>query len=228
MKADSGMTGVRNKGYWDLYAEAFAQPFQTNALFSSFATNPAITGAYAEAYVRLMIKSVLGQRFRISTGAVTRSQDNRRGLVSVPQCDVIVWDPSELPGIFECGEFALVPLCAVRAIIEIKRTGTKSARSKLTQQLKERQNLLPTMSQMDFVLGVILNDNNDPQPLFNDKHRPAPNWLEEHWLHNNGVPPITRILCNNEPDTAGIMAFIYFLAQVAAHKRQRSTSGTAN
>lgn len=32
MKADSGMTGVRNKGYWDLYAEAFAQPFSDQRL----------------------------------------------------------------------------------------------------------------------------------------------------------------------------------------------------
>jgi len=117
--------------YWNLYAQAFAQPFQTNALFSSFVTNTDITGAYAEAYVRLMIKSMLGHRFRISTGAVTRSQDKSRGLASVPQCDVIVWDPSELPAIFESGEFALVPLFSVRAIIEVKRTGTKSEREAL-------------------------------------------------------------------------------------------------
>ena len=51
--------------FWTLYASAFALPFQDNALFSSFATNPSITGAYAEAYVRSMIKNVLGQRFRI-------------------------------------------------------------------------------------------------------------------------------------------------------------------
>jgi len=74
------------------------------------------------------------------------------------------------------------------------------------------------MSQMDFVLGVILNDNDDPQPLFTDEHKPTPNWLEEHW-RSAGVPPVTRILCNNQPDTNGIMAFIYFLAQVAAFKK---------
>ena len=51
--------------YWNLYAQAFALPFHANALFSSFVTNPAITGAYAEVYVRSMIKNRLGHRFRI-------------------------------------------------------------------------------------------------------------------------------------------------------------------
>ncbi len=211
--------------YWNLYAQAFAQPFQTNALFSSFVTNTDITGAYAEAYVRLMIKSMLGHRFRISTGAVTRSQDKSRGLASVPQCDVIVWDPSELPAIFESGEFALVPLFSVRAIIEVKRTGTKGKRKALTQQLKNRQSLLPTMSDMQFVLGVLVDDN-DPEPWFNDQHKPSPDWLKDYWLSNPGKPPITRILHNNVPDANGIMAFIYFLAQVTSRKKWLATPNT--
>jgi hypothetical protein len=202
--------------YWNLYARAFAQPFQANALFSSFVTNPAITGAYAEAYVRSTIKSMLGQRYRISTGAVTRSQD--RTQANVPQCDVIVWDPSELPAIFESGEFALVPLFSVRAIIEVKRSGTRSEREALTQQLKERQSLLADMSDMQFVLGVLVNDD-DPQPWFNDKRKPSPDWLEDYCLNNPGKPPVTRLLHNNEPDMNGIMAFIYFLAQVASRKK---------
>ena len=70
---------------------------------------------------------------------------------------------------------------------------------------------------MDFVLGIIANDNSDPDPLFNDVQRPSPSWLKEH----SGGPPVTRILCNNKPDTAGIMAFIYFLAQVASNDEDR-------
>jgi hypothetical protein len=73
---------------------------------------------------------------------------------------------------------------------------------------------------MDFVLGVMVNDNDDPQPLFNDEHRPTPDWLQEHWLNTPGVPPVTRILRNNKPDTNGIMAFIYFLAQVASYEKK--------
>lgn len=208
-----------HEDFWNSYACA-AQPFQGNGLFSSFVTNPAITGAYAEAWVRSMIRNMLGQRFRISTGAVIRSMDRKRGLVSVPQCDVIVWDPSELPAVFECGEFALVPLCAVRAIIEIKRTGNKRQRPKLTQQLKERESLLPTSPDYDFLLGVFVNDN-DRQPWFNDEGTLRPDWLADYWLKHSGKPPIVRILHKSKPDTNGIMAFLYFLAQVALRDDDR-------
>lgn len=118
------------------------------------------------------------------------------------------------------------PLFAAKAVIEVKRTGSKAEREGLAEQLKKRQNLLP-VPQMDFVLGIIVNDNDDPQPLFNNERRPAPNWLEEHWLHSAGAAPVTRILCNNKPDTSGIMAFIYFLAQVAAHEKRLAASVTA-
>jgi Domain of unknown function (DUF6602) len=216
------MSGSRSvfDEHWSLYAQAFAQPIQSNSLFSSFIANPAITGSYAEAYVRSMIKSVLGHRFRVSTGAVIRSHDRTRGLATIPQCDVIVWDPSELPAIFEFGEFALVPLFSVRAIIEVKRTGTKSERQALVQQLRQRRALLPTMTDMDFVLGVFINDD-DAQPWFNDGRKPSPDWLKDYCLNNPEEPPVTRMLYKNEPDTNGIMAFIYFLAQVASREKER-------
>src|SRR6266542_1076383 len=103
--------------YWDLYTQAFAQSLQANGLFSSFVTNPCVTGAYAESCVWSLTRSMLGHRFRLSTGAVIRPCDRGRGLSSVMQCDLIVWDPSEMPAIFESSEFALVPLFATRAII---------------------------------------------------------------------------------------------------------------
>jgi hypothetical protein len=194
--------------YWDLYARAFAQPLQANGLFSSFVTNPCVTGAYAEAWLRSMVRNMLGLRFRISTGAVIRATDKTR---KVPQCDLIVWDPSAMPAVFESSDFALVPIFASRAIIEIKRKGNKAERARLKKQLRARQNLLRTVSQMDFVRGGILNDNNDPHPLFDDEHPPT-----ENWVHEQVDPPVIRILCNNQPDRNGIMAFIYFLAQVAS------------
>jgi len=80
--------------YWKSYARAFSHPFQTDGLLSDFVTNPAITGAYAEAYARSTINSMLSDRFRVSTGAVIRACDKMRDLRKVPQCDVIVWDPS--------------------------------------------------------------------------------------------------------------------------------------
>jgi hypothetical protein len=38
--------------HWQAYAEAFAQPLQGDSLVSRFVTNPNVTGAYAEAWIR--------------------------------------------------------------------------------------------------------------------------------------------------------------------------------
>jgi hypothetical protein len=201
--------------YWDAYAEAFAQPLQANGLLAKFVTNPNVTGAYAEAWLRSMTKNMLGHRFRISTGAVIRGADATRGLASVPQCDLIVWDPSEMPAIFESGEFALVPFFAARAVIEIKRT---AKRKELAEQLKERRDRLPAFGP---VLGVVIDH---PQRLF-DQVECTPDWLK-HFKYKAGEqtrynaakePPMTSLLNENARDMVGIMAFIYFLAQLAGY-----------
>ena len=192
--------------HWQAYAEAFAQPLQSNGFVSRFVTNPNVTGAYAEAWIRATVRNMLAHRFRISTGAVIRPTDSYRGLGTVPQCDLIVWDPSELPGIFEYGEFALVPLAATRAIIEIKRT--LPARQDLLDQLRARRKLLPSLEPL---LGVVVSHST---PLFDRECKP--DWFSEP----RPDPPITRLLDDdNRPDTDGILAFIYFLAQVAGHGR---------
>lgn len=210
-KQNAGSAWAAWDQYWDLYAHAFANPIQTNGLLSEFVTNPAVTGAYAEAWVRATVTNMLARHFRISTGAVICPTDGHRGLAQVPQCDLIVWDPSEMPAIFEFGQFALVPMFAVRAIIEVERTFNKK---RLGQQLKDRLKRTP-IPRLDRVLGVVIS------------HRHAqfeedcnPNWLTERSALN---PPITRILDgDNKPDTKGIMAFIYFLAQVAGHDQQHN------
>jgi hypothetical protein len=191
--------------HWVAYAEAFAQPLQANGLVSRFVANGNVTGAYAEAWIRAMAKNMLGQRFRVSTGAVIRSSDRTRGLSRVAQCDLIVWDPSEMPGIFECGDFALVPLAAVRALIEVKRS--VSTPDELAAQLKERSRLVPSRS----VLGIVVSHG---QSLRDFECTPD-------WLKNQGTrSPMTRLLdLHGQPDTNGVMAFIYFLAQVAGHSR---------
>lgn len=206
--SDMSETVKARVAYWDAYAKAFAQPLQGNGLLSTFVTNPNVTGAYAEAWIRSMARNMLSHRFRISTGAVIRQADATRGLVNVPQCDLIVWDPSEMPAIFESAEFALVPYFAARAIIEVKRTGK---REELAQQLIARRELLPALPPA--VLGVIIDH---PEPLF-DQVECRANWLEHYKTEE---PPMTRLLDGNMPDTNGIMAFIYFLAQVAGHKSE--------
>ncbi len=207
-------SGVRGwKEFWDAYAEAFAQPLQNDGLLSAFVMNPNVTGLYAEAWVRSMARRMLGHRFRISTGAVIRSSDSTGKLKDVPQCDLIIWDPSEMPAIFECAEFALVPHFSVRAIIEVKRKVSNP--EDLATQLKDRQARLDNYGP---VLGVVVSHT---KPLFpNGKCRER--WLEDYiWkpgMYVHDRQPMTRLLdTNNKPDTDGIMVFIYFLAQVVAY-----------
>jgi hypothetical protein len=192
--------------HWKAYAEAFVQPLQGNSLVSRFVANPVVTGTYTEAWVRSTARNMLGTKFRISTGAVVRSSAAVRGLQGVQQCDLIVWDPSELPGLFERGEFALVPLASVRAVIELKRR-IRSA-PKLTQQLKRLERLARPAP----VLGVVLRHHS---PLF--ERECTPDWLQQ----DHSEPAVTRLLDrNHRPDTNGVMAYIYFLAQVAGHNRR--------
>lgn len=189
-------------GYWHAYAEGLAQPLQNNGLVSRFVTNGNVTGAFAEAWIRSMAKSMLGRRFRVSTGAVVRPYDQDRGLDNVAQCDLIVWDPSELPGLFECGDFAPVPYAAARAVVEIKRTCSEKM---LRDQLAKLRELVPSYR----VLGIVLSH---PKALFDRVCRP--DWLT---LEGNSLP-LTRILDqDDQPDLDGIMAAIYFFAQLAGH-----------
>lgn len=207
--------------FWDAYAGAFAQPLQNNGLLSAFVTNQNVTGLYAEAWVRSMANSMLGHRFRVSTGAVIRSSDSIGDLRNVPQCDLIIWDPSEIPSIFECAEFALVPHFSVRAIIEVKRK--ESSQKNLAEQLEKLQARLDNYGP---VLGVVVSH---PKPLF-PKELCREFWLEDYksdlGTYERDRQPVTRLLdAENKPDTDGIMAFVYFLAQVGGHTKHSQKAG---
>jgi hypothetical protein len=118
-----------------------------------------------------------------------------------------------LPGLFECGEFALVPIAAARAIIEIKRT--LSTPEKLLDQLRKRRKLIAQRKQ---ILGIVVTH---ASPLFDREC--DPDWLSQP----GSEPAITRLLDDdNRPDTNGIMAFIYFLAQIAGHDRLVLSAGS--
>lgn len=105
--------------------------------------------------------------------------------------------------VFERGDFAPVPFASARAIIEVERT--ISSRSDLIKQLGERRSLAPRGS----LLGVVVNDST---PLLNREC--TPDWLAQE----ESEPAITLLLDDKlQPDTKGVLAFIYFLAQLAGH-----------
>jgi hypothetical protein len=65
------------ESHWRDYAEAFVHSLRANDLLSRFITNSAVTGAYAETWIRFIAKSMLPQ-FRVSTGAIIRPTDLTR------------------------------------------------------------------------------------------------------------------------------------------------------
>jgi hypothetical protein len=193
--------------FWQLYADSFVAPLKSSELLKRFVTNPNVMGLYAEAWIRSLTRSMLPQ-FRISTGAVIRASDLQHNLQEVSQCDLIVWNPSELPAIFEQGDFALVPTHSVHAIIEIKRSCSDI--DSLTKQLQDRRKLLQVKCRQN-LLGVVLEHSNS---LFTGET--APNWLSDgRWIQEY---PLVALLSNKmTPYENDIMALIYFLAQVAGH-----------
>jgi hypothetical protein len=191
--------------FWQLYAESFVAPLKSNSLLRKFVANRTVTGLYAEAWVRSLARNMLPQ-FRISTGAVIRPSDQQGDLQSVYQCDLIIWDPSELPAIFEQGDFALVPTHSVHAIVEIKRTCSDT--SKLVKQLEDRKKLLRLKCRRN-LLGVVLENS---KALFDGVV--GPQWLKDpKWRNNRAL--VCLLSRDLMPHTDDIMAFIYFLAQVA-------------
>lgn len=78
-------------------------------------------GSYREALLRRLLRRVLPDRFRVSTGFIYRwkGQPTR-------QIDVLIWDAQKHSALLEEGELAILTADAVAAIIEVKSTLTAS------------------------------------------------------------------------------------------------------
>lgn len=203
------------KDYWIQFAEAFIAPLRRNELLGNFVSNPSVTGAYAEAWVHSLVATMISN-LSVSTGAVIRTTDieQRRDRRRVPQSDLILWDPTEMPPLFQSGNFALIHTQAARAIIEIKRTLPNT--EELQKQLqKQKMRLLNEYKRN--VLAVVVAHR---RPLFGEGLEP--DWVPKQT--GDGVR-IARLLDSRtyDPDPDGIFALIYFLSYVA---RQSKTTPT--
>ena len=208
---------VDTESYWRRYADAFAAPLRTNDQLGAFISNTAVTGAYAEAWLRSLIGSQL-INLRISTGAIIRTSDetHSRDLRTLPQSDIIIWDPSELPALFVAGDFALVHAQSARAIIEIKRSATDA--EGMQEQLKKQRHRLLVPYRRN-VLGVVLSG---PRSLHEVSI--VPDWVSR--LDPTSAVPVVRLLADDQPtaDADGIFALIYFLNHVVKHPEKETAA----
>src|SRR5713101_7162440 len=72
-------------------------------------------GSYREALLRRLLRRVLPDRFRVSTGFIYRWADDPSR-----QLDVLVWDAQRYSALLEEGELAILTPESVAAIIEVK------------------------------------------------------------------------------------------------------------
>lgn len=193
--------------YWSQIAEAFVQPIRSQELLHRFCRNPNVTGAYAESWVRQIARRMTPY-LTVSTGTVGRPTDARDNDLQGPQCDVLIWDPTQLPPIFECGDFALVHTQAARGIIEVKRTLSCSM-EKFREQLRERRRCL-MHEYKRYVLGVVVSGSFDSdQAIFDTKPGEEERYPDQ--------PPVVRLLNDDftQPDETGIFTLIRLLSEIA-------------
>jgi hypothetical protein len=77
-------------------------------------------GNYREALLRRLLRRVLPDRFRVSTGFIYRWNENPSR-----QLDVLIWDAQEHSALLEEGELVILTPDAVAAIIEVKSSLNK-------------------------------------------------------------------------------------------------------
>lgn len=201
------------KEYWRSLVEGFVHPMRSETLLGRFVSDSNLTGAYAEAWVRSLVRS-MAKQYEVSTGAIIRSSDKiqkRKG----HQCDIIIWDPSELPSPLAVGDFALVPSFSARALIEVKRTDTTA--EKLLKQVEDRRKAMPKRYQ-PYALGVIVRNKT---ALFDGEVHP--DWVAEN---KRGKPKLTRLLMENgEPDLDGIFVLVYMISHLCGHRGVMGSMG---
>jgi hypothetical protein len=76
-------------------------------------------GSYREALLRRLLRRVLPDRFRVSTGFIYRWNEQ-----PTRQVDVLIWDAQNHSALLEEGELAILTADSVAAIIEVKSTLT--------------------------------------------------------------------------------------------------------
>jgi hypothetical protein len=95
-------------------------------------------GSYREELLRGLLKRILPRRYEATTGFIEGCPR---------QLDIIVWDVENYAPLFMEQNFVVVPLAAVRAVIEVKTTLTKESLCDgleiLWDTFKDRQTIIP-------------------------------------------------------------------------------------
>lgn len=206
-----------NNEYWKLYANQFIEGLTANKSITRFTKNPAIIGAYAEASIVNLITDFVNP-LRCSTGSIiTPALFNSQ--VKLQQLDLIIWNPTPLPAIFDNAGFALVPEQCVHGVLEIKRSVYSSVGESILNKLdwvekyvhgnttlrddftKKAQELIKK-GQKNKLIGTTFQEMSNPDPkhlalgiICIREHKQTDNKLDE--LIKNGRAVVLQEIDNN-------------------------------
>lgn len=124
---------TKYKAYWERYFAEFTELLTANSRLPQLTRNSSIIGGFAEAAVEDLVFKSIGSG-RCSTGTVM-SSELELTQASLRQLDLIIWDSTPFPAVFDRAGFAVVPQQSVHGVLEVKRSAYSGVGSKLKDTL---------------------------------------------------------------------------------------------
>ena len=201
---------MNNDEYFAALANQVASGLENNLAIKKFADNTDVTGAFAEASVRRLIRQII-YPLQMSNGAVISTEACAEP-GTVRQVDGIIWNPRPLPAMFEVDDFGLIPRRSALATIEVKRSDYAGAAATETKHatglhdIEERWNARRDCVHKDVAepsfLGVV---------CIKDANHARLNTLADH---NRAVWLLEKQGDNYAVNVPGVFVLVNFLAHV--------------
>ena len=168
---------TRVSEFWRIYTDELIGGLDANKRLSSFTRNTDLIGAFAEASVKSLAQK-MSAPYRTSNGSICSlalydaHQKNVEaggdGKGTLKQLDLLVWNPSPTPAIFDQSGFSLVSWQSVLGALEIKRTAYSGVGTKMTDTL----NWVEEHVDGDIKPGLVSQTKNEKKIVLQD-----PNWI---------------------------------------------------
>lgn len=130
------------RDYVECLVDELAQAFSPNSRIKPrFTGNTDLIGTLAESLVRDFVRRMV-YPLRVSRGGIIYEGNAGK---SVPQIDLIIWQPCPMPPIFEVGDFALIPRHSAIGFVDIKRSAYKGSDGSMVETLAMETDLLPVI-----------------------------------------------------------------------------------
>lgn len=171
-------TSAREQEQRRAFAASFAHELQVQAdrVGMLIGHRPTV-GGHREELLRALLQNHIPERFHAATGFIS-------GLPN--QFDILIYDRLEYAPHFRAGDLVVVPMSAVRAVIEVKSQLTKGALKDALQHLEPATDLL--RDGPPIFKGVFAYAGAKPQTLAEAVRQFYE--IDEKWDLEKGLPPV--------------------------------------